>query len=64
MSPFIFALICIALFLTLASLVAGLVLMLKGGELNKKYGNKLMQARVAMQGLAILLFLIAFMGSK
>jgi hypothetical protein len=32
--------------------------MAKGGEFNKKYGNKLMRARVALQGLAILLFII------
>ncbi len=49
----------IAMVLVLVSLVAGLVGMVKGGEFNKKYGNKLMQARVWMQGIALALFVIA-----
>ncbi len=49
---------------TLATLVAGLVTMVKGGELNQKYGNKLMQARVACQGLALLLFALAYIVHK
>lgn len=53
----------IAAILTLLSLIAGLAVMLIGGEVNQKYGNKLMQARVGMQGLAILFILIAFLGS-
>lgn len=34
-------------------MVAGVVLMGAGGEKNKKYGNKLMMARVGFQGLAL-----------
>lgn len=49
----------IAMLLVLASLVAGLVGMVKGGEFNKKYGNKLMRARVTLQGLALGLFVLA-----
>ena len=49
----------IAMVLVLASLVVGLVAMVKGGEFNKKYGNKLMRARVTMQGLALGLFVLA-----
>ena len=30
-------------------LIAGVVLMARGGEANKKYGNKLMVARVGLQ---------------
>lgn len=48
----------VAVFITL---VAGIIMMSKGGELNKKYGNKLMQIRVGLQGLAIAFFVIAFM---
>lgn len=55
-----FVLIAIALLLTLATLVVGIFSMAKGGEFNKKYGNKLMQARVICQGIAILLFILAF----
>ncbi len=53
-------LIVIAMVLTLAVLIVGLFAMAKGGEFNKKYGNKLMQARVICQGVAILLFVLAF----
>ena len=49
----------IAMVLVLASLVAGMVGMIKGGEFNKKYGNKLMRARVTLQGLALGLFVLA-----
>ena len=38
---------------TLAVLVAGIVLMGRGGEANRKYGNKLMAARVMLQGAAL-----------
>jgi hypothetical protein len=34
------------------------IAMARGGEFNRKYGNKLMRARVALQGLAIVLFLL------
>ncbi|HCP00297.1 MAG: hypothetical protein CL573_02770 [Alphaproteobacteria bacterium] len=39
-------------------LVLGLVAMARGGEFNRNYGNKLMRARVALQGLAVMLFLL------
>lgn len=39
-------------------LIAGVVLMGRGGQFNKKYSNKLMQARVAAQALTLLLFAI------
>lgn len=39
---------------TLASLVVGLIVMAKGGEVNKKYSNKLMSYRVWLQAATIL----------
>lgn len=46
--------------LTLFALVAGIFVMAHGGELDKKWSNKLMTARVALQaaviGLMVLLF--------
>ena len=54
-------LLVVALVGTLAMLIAGLVAMMRGGEFNRKYGNKLMRARVAMQALAIALMLILFL---
>ncbi|MFC4348896.1 twin transmembrane helix small protein [Kordiimonas lipolytica] len=47
--------------ITLFILFAGFGSMAKGGDFNKKYGNKLMQARVGAQALAIVFFaLFAF----
>lgn len=34
--------------------------MVKGGEFNEKYGNRLMRARVALQGLTLLLLALAY----
>lgn len=53
-------LIGLALFLVLAVLATGVISMARGGEFNEKYGNKLMQARVAAQAIAVLLLLLAF----
>ena len=45
-------------------LLAGLAVMLRGGELNKRYGNKLMIARVSLQGLTLALVGLMFLFSK
>ncbi len=50
--------IAAAMVAALGALLIGVVSMAKGGEFNRKYGNKLMRARVALQGLAILLFIV------
>ena len=47
-----------AMIAAVGALLLGIVSMAKGGEFNRKYGNKLMRARVGLQGLAILLFII------
>lgn len=49
----------ISMALVLLSLVVGLVAMVKGGEFNEKYGNKLMRMRVTLQGVALALFVLA-----
>lgn len=54
-------LIIIALLAVLGVLVTGIVSMFRGGEFNRKYGNKLMQLRVIMQLIAVLLIGLAFM---
>ena len=51
----------IALLGTLAVLIAGVVAMMRGGEFNRKYGNKLMRARIAMQALAVALLFLLFL---
>lgn len=49
----------VALALVVVSLLAGLVVMARGGEVAKKYSNKLMQLRVVLQAIAVLIILIA-----
>ncbi len=40
---------------TLGVLAVGMVAMIRGGDFNRRYGNKLMQWRVMLQAAAILL---------
>ncbi len=54
------ALIVLGLGATLVVLGVGVVSMLRGGEFNRRYGNKIMRARVVAQGVTILLILLAF----
>ncbi len=54
-------LLIIALALTLGVLFAGLITMARGGEVSRKYGNKLMRWRVIMQGIALLILVLAFL---
>ncbi|HWA41690.1 MAG TPA: twin transmembrane helix small protein [Hypericibacter adhaerens] len=57
MRSVLFVLLLIAMLGTLAVLFAGLFTMARGGDFNKRHGNKLMRLRVLMQGIAVLLFL-------
>ncbi len=50
--------IYIVLFTVLVVLIIGIIAMLKGGDFNKRWGNKLMRARVVLQGLAVILILL------
>lgn len=54
----LFVLLIILMLSVVGVLVLGLVSMIKGGEFNDKYGNKLMMARVTLQGLALLVLLL------
>ena len=54
----------VALLSVLAVMAIGIVSMIKGGDFNKKYGNKLMQARVVLQGLALGLLALAYYSSQ
>ena len=53
----------VALIAVVLSLLAGVISMAKGGEFNAKYGNLLMRARVASQGVAIILLFIMMLMS-
>jgi hypothetical protein len=57
-------LVLVMMLATLAVLIAGLGVMMIGGKLNARYGNKLMVARVSLQGLTILLIGILLMVGK
>ena len=58
MQSIIFVSILIVLIAVLVVLTIGVVSLLKGGSFNKKWGNKLMRARVALQVLAVILILL------
>ncbi len=49
---------------TLVVLIIGIGLMARGGEANRKYGNKMMVARVALQGCAIAVLVILLLIKK
>lgn len=57
--------VMILLFIVMAAVVivmtAGIILMGRGGEVNKKYSNRLMQWRVWLQGIALALAAILFL---
>jgi len=54
----------VAMLATLAVLAVGLAGFFHGGEFNRKYGNKLMQARVALQAVAVVLLLIILISAN
>lgn len=49
---------------TVIVLISGIVLMAMGGKLNKKYGNKLMVARISLQALAVILLGLTYFLSQ
>jgi len=55
---FVFILAIVTMFVTLGILLAGVVTMARGGEFNKKWGNKLMRLRIAFQAVTVLLIFI------
>jgi hypothetical protein len=42
-------------------LFAGLFVMARGGEVNRKYGNKLMRWRIMAQAMALIFFALAML---
>ncbi|MGV8948273.1 MAG: twin transmembrane helix small protein [Candidatus Paracaedibacter sp.] len=55
-NSFLFYSVLLALGATVLALLFGLFSLFKGGEFNAKYGNKAMQWRILLQGIAIVLF--------
>ena len=64
MSTGLIILLFTALGLTLLVLFVGLISMVRGGEFNKKYANKLMRLRVLLQAIAIAIFAFVLYKSK
>lgn len=61
MNAFSTVLIVVAMLTTLGVLFAGLIAMARGGDFNRKYGNRLMRWRVMAQFTAIVIFAIAML---
>ncbi len=57
-------LLVIAMITTVVVLFTGLFAMARGGEFNRKYGNKLMRWRIMAQAAALLIFAVAMMMRK
>jgi len=54
-------LIILGLGATLVVLGVGIVAMFRGGEFNRRYGNKLMRTRIIVQGATVLFLVLAFL---
>ena len=63
MSAFFSILLVVAMLAVLGALFVGLFAMVRGGEFNEKYGNRLMRARVILQGVALVMFVLAMIAS-
>ncbi|MEQ8602266.1 MAG: twin transmembrane helix small protein [Marivibrio sp.] len=59
MTGFAIFLMVAAMVMTLGIVFAGVFAMARGGEFNAKWANKLMRARVIMQFVALLMFVLA-----
>ena len=64
MNAFAITLVVIAMLTTLGVLFAGLIAMARGGEFNRKHGNRLMRWRVMAQFTAIAIFALAMLLSQ
>lgn len=64
MNGFLLALLIAAMVATLGVLFFGLISMARGGEFNKRNANKIMRWRVALQGLAVLLFVLLLLAMR
>jgi hypothetical protein len=49
---------------TLGVLIVGVVSMVRGGDFNRRNGNRLMRARVILQGITILLLVLLILASQ
>jgi len=61
-----FILISLVLFLTatVGALAFGLFALFKGGDFNRKYGNRAMQGRILLQAIALALFTLMLLSGR
>ena len=59
MSNVFFILMGVAMIACVGALFLGFLSFAKGGEFNKKHGNRMMRLRVFFQGLALAMFALA-----
>lgn len=64
MNSFLTVLIILSMLSVIGVLALGIISMIRGGEFNQRYGNKLMQARVILQGLTVALLALAYFASQ
>jgi hypothetical protein len=64
MSGVLVILLALAMGAVLVVLFVGIGAMARGGEFNRRYGNRLMRMRVVLQGVAILLFVLLILASR
>ncbi len=64
MSDILTGLLVVALIATVLVLLVGVFSMAKSGDFNRRHGNKLMRARVAVQGMAILILVLIWFFAK
>jgi len=61
---FLMVLAIIGLIVTLGILIAGVIVMGRGGEVNRKWGNKLMRARVISQFMVLVFIILLAIAAK
>jgi hypothetical protein len=64
MNTFTLIIIGLAMLSVLGVMGLGVFSMIKGGEFNKKYGNTLMRWRVILQGITIVLIVLAVLNAN
>lgn len=61
MHSFLAALVIVFALATLGILLFGVITMVRGGEFNRRNSNKLMRARVILQGITLMLLALLFL---
>lgn len=59
MAPTLITILLIAMAAVVVTLFIGLIGMARGGQFNARYGNVLMRWRVILQGIAVLILIVA-----